>query len=130
MLANPLRTKRKSASAQRYLRALGATIDMANLIMRPAKSSNQRRIVAWMFTKSQLGGRRGYWVWSPSGNCWCFYTRSPAPLLTRMTTPRPSQASFIRFPGSSESERFGDKILARIIHEGQTRSWDSLHNVL
>src|SRR6266478_8121203 len=68
MLANPLRTKRKSASAQRYLRSLGATIDMANLIMRPSKGSNQRRIVAWMFTKSQLGGRRGYWGWSPSGN--------------------------------------------------------------
>src|SRR5712691_9584006 len=69
MLARPLRTKRKSASAQRYLRSLGATIDMANLIMRPSKGSSQRRIVAWMFTKSQLGDRRGYWVWSLSGNC-------------------------------------------------------------
>src|SRR5713226_7341011 len=43
---------------------------MANLIMRPSKGSSQRRIIVWMFTKSQLGGRCGYWVWSPSGNCW------------------------------------------------------------
>src|SRR5713101_6632719 len=80
MLARPLRTKRKSASAQRYLRSLGATIDMANLIMRPSKGSSQRRIIVWMFTKSQLGGRCGYWVWSPSGNC-CQYTISPVDLL-------------------------------------------------
>src|SRR6266851_1458732 len=70
MLARLLRTKRKSASAQRYLRSLGATIAMANLIMRPSKGCSQRRIIVWMFTKSQLGGRCGYWVWSPSGNCW------------------------------------------------------------
>src|SRR5713101_1341733 len=76
MLARPLRTKRKSASAQRYLRALGATIDMANLIMRPSKGSSQRCIIVWMFTKSQLGGRCGYWVWSPSGNC-CTQLRCP-----------------------------------------------------
>src|SRR5262249_24087032 len=73
MAAKLLRTKRKRASAERYLRSLGATIDMANLIRRPSKGSSQRRIIAWMFTKSQLGGRRGYWVWPLSGNCCCRY---------------------------------------------------------
>src|SRR5437763_9657347 len=27
-------------------------------------------IVAWVFTNRQLEGRGGYWVLSPSGNCW------------------------------------------------------------
>src|SRR2546421_424393 len=33
--------------------------------------SNERCIVAFMFTKSQLEGWRGYWDLSTSGNCCC-----------------------------------------------------------
>src|SRR5207248_937200 len=33
-------------------------------------------IVAWMFTKRQLEGRGGYWVLSPSGNCWFLINES------------------------------------------------------
>src|SRR6266571_9081588 len=32
--------------------------------------SHEGRIVAFMFTKSQRGCRRGYWDLSTSGNCW------------------------------------------------------------
>src|SRR6266705_6259778 len=69
MVAKPLRTKPKSASADRCLRSLGATIDMATPDMETSNCSCERRIVAWRFTKRQPGGRGDYWVLSLSGNC-------------------------------------------------------------
>src|SRR5437762_3013950 len=41
MVAKPLRTKRKSASAERCLRALGATMDMGPPITRTSHRSSQ-----------------------------------------------------------------------------------------
>src|SRR5438132_9184099 len=41
MVAKPLRTKWKSASAERCLRALGATMDMGNPITRTSQRSSQ-----------------------------------------------------------------------------------------
>src|SRR5216683_4240416 len=41
MVAKPLRTKWKSASAERCLRSLGATMDMGNPITRTSKRSSQ-----------------------------------------------------------------------------------------
>src|SRR4029453_9574222 len=70
MGAKPLRTKPKSASAERCLRSLGATIDMATLAMETSNYSCEGCIVAWRFTKRQPGGRGDYWVLSLSGNCW------------------------------------------------------------
>src|SRR5262249_49348545 len=59
--AKPLCIKRKSASAARCLRSLGATIAMTNLIIKTSQGFYEGRIVAWMFTKSQQGYRVGYW---------------------------------------------------------------------
>src|SRR4030095_4565554 len=72
MGAKPLRTKPKSASAERCLRSLGATIDMATLAMETSNYSCEGCIVAWRFTKRQPGGRGDYWVLSLSGNCCTF----------------------------------------------------------
>src|SRR5713101_7883370 len=55
MLAKPLRTKRKSASAERGVRPLGATIDMATPDIRTSNCSSERGIFALMFTKRQPG---------------------------------------------------------------------------
>src|SRR5712692_6333989 len=110
MLARPLRTKRKSASAQRYLRSLGATIDMANLIMRPSKGSSQRRIIVWMFTKSQLGGRCGYWVWSPSGNCCSMHIGSDREMGIKVygvPPPHAQDAAALGLPHFGTPERRG-----------------------
>lgn len=70
-LAKPLCIKRKSASAERCLRSLGATIDMTNPIIKLSKWSYEGRIVAWMFTKSQRGGRGGYWGFPIPGIAEC-----------------------------------------------------------
>src|SRR5215218_1914471 len=83
MVVKPLRTKPKSASAERCLRSLGATIDMATLDMETSKCSCEGCIVAWRVTKRQPGGRGDYWVLSLSGNC-CYSAqlrgaRRPAP---------------------------------------------------
>src|SRR5712692_6339213 len=72
MAAKPLRTKPKRASAERCLRPLGATIAMATPDRKTSHYSGKERIVAWRFTKRQLGGHGDYWVLSPSGNCWWF----------------------------------------------------------
>src|SRR5918995_119893 len=72
MVAKPLRTKPKSASAERCLRSLGATRDIATPDMETSNYSCEGRIVAWRFTKRQPGGRGDYWVLSLSGNC-CFF---------------------------------------------------------
>src|SRR5712691_8817588 len=55
MLAKSLRTKRKSASAERCVRPLGATIDMATPDIRTSNHSSERGIFALMFTKRQPG---------------------------------------------------------------------------
>src|SRR5712671_2313210 len=73
MLAKLLRTKPKSASADRCLRPLGATMDMTPPTMRTSNRFSEKGIFALMFTKRQLGYRGDYWVSSPSGNC-CFLT--------------------------------------------------------
>src|SRR6476620_4107060 len=70
MAAKPLRTKPKSASAERCLRALGATRDMATPDMETSNCACEGCIVAWRFTKRQPGGRGDYWGLSLSGNCW------------------------------------------------------------
>src|SRR2546428_2847148 len=70
MVAKPLRTKRKRASAERCLRPLGATIAMTTPDRKTSNCSGEGRIVACRFTKSQPGGHGDYWVSSPSGNCW------------------------------------------------------------
>ena len=41
-----------------------------NLTSSTCSRSDEGRIVAFMFTKSQLEGWRGYWDVSTSGNCW------------------------------------------------------------
>src|SRR6478735_2048291 len=69
MAAKPLRTKPKSASAERCLRALGATRDMATPDMETSNCACEGCIVAWRFTKRQPGGRGDYWGLSLSGNC-------------------------------------------------------------
>src|SRR5882672_3496349 len=69
MLAKLLRTKPKSASADRCLRPLGATMDMTPPTMRTSNRFSEKGIFALMFTKRQLGYRGDYWVSSPSGNC-------------------------------------------------------------
>src|SRR5712691_12024047 len=88
MVAKPLRTKRKSASAQSYLRSLGATMDMANPVLRTSNRPREGGIVAWMFTKSQWGDRRSYCVSSLSGNCWSsrklIFTTAVRSLLARL----------------------------------------------
>src|SRR2546426_12682632 len=76
MVAKPLRTKRKRASAERCLRPLGATIAMTTLDRKTSNCSGEGRIVACRFTKSQPGGHGDYWVSSPSGNC-CRHYRVP-----------------------------------------------------
>src|SRR6478735_8014916 len=83
MAAKPLRTKPKSASAERCLRALGATRDMATPDMETSNCACEGCIVAWRFTKRQPGGRGDYWGLSLSGNCWHQRTvgeRGPATL--------------------------------------------------
>src|SRR6266446_3557537 len=69
MVAKPLRIKPKSASAERCLRPLGATIAMATPDRKTSNHPGEERIVAWKFTKRQPGGHGDYWVLSPSGNC-------------------------------------------------------------
>src|SRR5438132_11602429 len=71
MSAKPLRTRSKSASAERCLRPLGATIDMATPDPKTSNGFSVQGIFAWGFTKRQPGGRGGYRVLSLSGNC-CF----------------------------------------------------------
>src|SRR6266446_4839234 len=72
MLAKLLCTKRKSASAPRCLRCLGATIDIVNSITRTANSSSHGGIFASMFTKGQHRGHGDHWPWRLTGNCWGF----------------------------------------------------------
>src|SRR5712692_1355798 len=72
MLAKPLRTKRKSASAERCWRPLGAIIDMATPDMWTSNRFREGGIFALMFTKRQPEWRGGYWGLSLSGNC-CHY---------------------------------------------------------
>src|SRR5205809_5784319 len=69
MSAKPLRTRSKSASAERCLRPLGATIDMATPDPKTSNGFSVQGIFAWGFTKRQPGGRGGYRVLSLSGNC-------------------------------------------------------------
>src|SRR2546427_10124255 len=73
MSAKPLRTRSKSASAERCLRPLGATIDMATPDPKTSNGFSVQGIFAWGFTKRQPGGRGGYRVLSLSGNCWVFH---------------------------------------------------------
>src|SRR6266853_992977 len=47
-----------------------------NLTSSTCSRSDEGRIVAFMFTKSQLEGWRGYWDLSTSGNCCCLFTSS------------------------------------------------------
>src|SRR6266852_5421837 len=68
MLAKLLCTKRKSASAPRCLRCLGATIDIVNSITRTANRSGQGGIFASMFTKGQHRGHGDHWAWRLAGN--------------------------------------------------------------
>src|SRR2546430_12243427 len=79
MSAKPLRTRSKSASAERCLRPLGATIDMATPDPKTSNGFSVQGIFAWGFTKRQPGGRGGYRVLSLSGNCWT--NHSPASSL-------------------------------------------------
>src|SRR5713101_1363210 len=72
MLAKLLCTKRKSASAPRCLRCLGATIDIVNSITRTANRSGQGGIFASMFTKGQHRGHGDHWAWRLTGN-YCHY---------------------------------------------------------
>src|SRR5216683_1469674 len=68
MLAKLLCTKRKSASAPRCLRCLGATIDIVHSITRTANRSGQGGIFASMFTKGQHRGHGDHWAWRLTGN--------------------------------------------------------------
>src|SRR5262249_37591359 len=78
MLAKLFCTKRKSASAQRCLRCLGATIDIVNPITRTANRSGQGGIFASMFTKGQHRGHGDHWAWRLTGN-YCCTAALPAP---------------------------------------------------
>src|SRR6266853_1980994 len=68
MVAKLFCTKRKSASAQRCLRCLGATIDIVNPITRTANRSGQGGILTSMFTKGQHRGHGEHWAWRLTGN--------------------------------------------------------------
>jgi hypothetical protein len=68
------------------LRSLGATIAMTNPISTMSKCSCEGRIVAWRFTKSQMGYQRIYSILSPSGNCW---TPDRPPSRAGECAPRP-----------------------------------------
>src|SRR5262245_33483570 len=59
MPAKPFRTKRKRASAERCLRPLGATIDIAPPHVKASNGFRERDIVAWRFTKRQCWISRG-----------------------------------------------------------------------
>src|SRR2546427_1601032 len=90
MSAKPLRTRSKSASAERCLRPLGATIDMATPDPKTSNGFSVQGIFAWGFTKRQPGGRGGYRVLSLSGNC-CHADRIPKRFLpTPWSPPGPS----------------------------------------
>src|SRR2546422_10821422 len=69
MLAKPLRTTRKRASAERCVRPLGAMIAMATPIVKSSERSSEGRMFASRFTKRQVRYRGGYEVLSTSGNC-------------------------------------------------------------
>src|SRR5712691_11774399 len=88
MLAKLLCTKRKSASAPRCLRCLGATIDIVNSITRTANRSGQGGIFASMFTKGQHRGHGDHWAWRLTGNyckksyaLWLYYHRLDKDML-------------------------------------------------
>src|SRR5436309_14199525 len=111
MVAKPLRTKPKSASAERCLRSLGATIDMATPDMETSNCSCEGYIVAWRFTKRQPGGRGDYWVLSLSGNCCSFFkvkysyvTRTfPTPASPRRPPHPPPDCRATRRPSGGET---------------------------
>src|SRR5438128_9238244 len=71
MSAKPLRTRSKSASADRCLRPLGATIDMATPDPKTSNGFSVQGIFAWGFTKRQPGWCGDYRVLSLSGNYCC-----------------------------------------------------------
>src|SRR5438093_8495560 len=89
MSAKPLRTRSKSASAERCLRPLGATIDMATPDPKTSNGFSVQGIFAWGFTKRQPGGRGGYRVLSLSGNCcrvltsFCLHRIDAIPVVAR-----------------------------------------------
>src|SRR5713101_4992267 len=69
MGAKPVWSKPNRASADRCLRALGALIAIAPSDVKRADGWDERRIVAWIFTKRQTGDLDEYWLLDPSGNC-------------------------------------------------------------
>src|SRR5713101_3517791 len=77
MESKPLRTKRKSASAERCWRPLGAIIDMATPDMWTSNRFREGGIFALMFTKRQPEWCGGYWGLSLSGNCCLSPLRQP-----------------------------------------------------
>src|SRR2546428_11565586 len=60
MVAKPLRTKPKRASAERCLRPLGATIAMATPDRKTSNHSGELCMGAWRFTKRQPGDHGDY----------------------------------------------------------------------
>src|SRR5438132_12371233 len=76
MSAKPLRTRSKSASADRCLRPLGATIDMATPDPKTSNGFSVQGIFAWGFTKRQPGWCGDYRVLSLSGNYCSLYSYS------------------------------------------------------
>src|SRR5712692_10301411 len=87
MLAKPLRTKRKSASAERCWRPLGAIIDMSTPDMWTSNRFREGGIFALMFTKRQPEWRGGYWGLSLSGNCCLQFHVTDAGQPGQRTTP-------------------------------------------
>src|SRR5712692_6517466 len=83
MAAKPRRIKPKSASADRCLRSLGATIVMGTPDRKTLNRSGEECIVSSKFTKNQPGGHDNYWVLPFSGNCSINYKEARTNQVTR-----------------------------------------------
>src|SRR5262245_35616866 len=70
MWAKPVYTKRKSASAERCFRPLGAAFAIGSPVSSLVHRACRWAIVALAGTPRQLGWHVGYWALWLTGNCW------------------------------------------------------------
>src|SRR6516165_5776899 len=105
MLAKLFCTKRKSASAQRCLRCLGATIDIVNPITRTANRSGQGGIFASMFTKGQHRGHGDHWAWRLTGNYWAGGKTARKPRQYHIIRAKWSDNQWLGGPSPTRVER-------------------------
>src|SRR5712691_5929839 len=127
MLAKPLRTKRKRASAERCVRPLGAMIAMATPIVKTSERSSEGRIFASRFTKRQVRYSGGYEVLSTSGNCW-LGTRE---VHIAGVTPHPNQAWMMQVARNVTMEAWGFLSPGQyLIHDRDRKYCPAFQNIL